>query len=169
MSKPTPTTPRHTMVLIYAEWCGFCKMMKPEWQQFTLECEKIPHVRVIAIESASLGQSLPTGVSQAVVSEIRGFPTIRYYNPSTKKLIDYTGDRTKADFMKFLKKQMSVTAPAAKKKAPAPKKKPSPAPATKKKAPAKDKKKPTKAPAAANGGFVRSGSQFPVGFYSTSS
>jgi thiol-disulfide isomerase/thioredoxin len=65
------------MVLYYAEWCGHCKTMKPEWQKVVsnLSNPKINtnKVNVAEIESSHIGNLVNK-------PEIEGFPTIKMYN-----------------------------------------------------------------------------------------
>jgi len=62
------------LVLYYADWCGHCKDMKPEWQK-TIEHLKASNknIHVGEIESTHI----PNLIHKP---EIAGFPTIKMYN-----------------------------------------------------------------------------------------
>ena len=61
------------MVLYYAEWCGHCQTMKPEWNKVVKKMKKNNNVNIAEIESSHID----TLVNKP---EIQGFPTIKMYN-----------------------------------------------------------------------------------------
>lgn len=81
------------IVLYYANWCGYCQMMKPEWDKFKSQCNS--KYNVAEVESEYLDQ---TGFND----EVEGFPTIKYYD-AKRNMIKFEGDRTADSFLKFMK------------------------------------------------------------------
>lgn len=81
-------------VWFYANWCGHCKVMIDSWNEFVAQAKKqVPHVKVLKIESEHINSK----------HNVTGFPTIRLYKNG--KIIEYSGDRTPEDFLKFIKDQ----------------------------------------------------------------
>lgn len=61
------------MVLYYAEWCGHCKTMKPEWEKVVSKLKDTGKVNVAEIESDLVGHLKDK-------PQIEGYPTIKMYN-----------------------------------------------------------------------------------------
>ena len=61
------------MVLYYAEWCGHCNTMKPEWQKVVNKMNKNNSINVAEIESTHIDDLTHK-------PKIDGFPTIKMYN-----------------------------------------------------------------------------------------
>ena len=71
------------MIMIGAEWCGFCKMLKPEWARFKkFAGDRFIVAAVDAVKHKSIAKKL----------DIHGFPTI--FKVSNGKLSPYTDDRS---------------------------------------------------------------------------
>ena len=64
------------VVLYYAEWCGHCSHMKPEWNKFKSSCNKNVNIGEVEHSSMDLLHKRP---------EIKGYPTIRMYNNNTTR------------------------------------------------------------------------------------
>jgi thiol-disulfide isomerase/thioredoxin len=82
-------------VLFYANWCPHCKNMKDEWEAYA---EMAAFYDVYAFDSAAHtahSEKIKTSNGDLVSS----FPTIIFYKKG-KIFKKYTGDRTKAAFMK---------------------------------------------------------------------
>jgi thiol-disulfide isomerase/thioredoxin len=76
------------MVLIGAEWCGFCQMVKPVWEQFRRFAGKeFPVMAIDAVAFPGLVKKLG----------VKGYPTI--YEVHGGKLKPYTGGRSLFDFV----------------------------------------------------------------------
>jgi thioredoxin-like negative regulator of GroEL len=85
-------------VLFYADWCGHCQHLKPEWSRLKDMHQKQQLAYKLAeIESAAMDalRSRMSDMSELVTVE--GFPTISMYD-NGRKLSDYAGERT-ADAM----------------------------------------------------------------------
>lgn len=74
--KEQPTT----FILFYAEWCGFCKQIKPEWNKFAKK-NKLKNFQMVCIESKNIHPSFG----------IQGYPTLKVHKDG--KLMDYKGGR----------------------------------------------------------------------------
>jgi len=74
------------MVLYYAEWCGHCQTMKPEWNKVVKKLKKNNNnVNIAEIESNHIDKLVnkPT---------IQGFPTIKMYN-NGKEVANFEDER----------------------------------------------------------------------------
>lgn len=76
-----------TLVLFNIEGCVHCKMLEPIWNEVENDIKQNQKLDIIKIE----GKNIPKNVV--------GVPTIRLYKD--EKFIEYNGDRTKEDILKF--------------------------------------------------------------------
>ena len=85
------------MVLYYADWCGHCKTMKPEWQtvvnKFNNPNTNSNKINVAEIESQHIGKLLNK-------PEIEGFPTIKMYN-NGKPVANFEDERIASKIEEF--------------------------------------------------------------------
>jgi len=95
------------MVLYYAEWCGHCNTMKPEWEKFITKM-KDPNVNSTNVKIADVKSDFISALKQK--PEIPGFPTIKMYS-NGKEVADFKDDRIAekmVDFAKSNTKQQDV-------------------------------------------------------------
>jgi len=83
---------KDVFVEFYAPWCGHCKKLAPIWDELGAHYENddkivIAKVDMIANELESV--------------KVRGFPTIKLFK-ADNTVVDYSGGRELADFVKFL-------------------------------------------------------------------
>lgn len=87
-------------VMIYAEWCGHCKKVKPDFEKFAANSplnignQKV-YVRMVDGESEE-GKALGA----------EGFPTFRLYKPDGR-MVEYTGGRNVDEYKEFLTRELS--------------------------------------------------------------
>jgi thiol-disulfide isomerase/thioredoxin len=65
------------MVLYYADWCGHCTTMKPEWQKVVNKMKQSNIVNVAEVESTHIADLVNK-------PEVNGFPSIKMYNSGTE-------------------------------------------------------------------------------------
>ena len=84
------------LVVIYAEWCGYCQMLAPEWKKFAKESKYM--VKAINADNGS---------NKKIVNKIgvQGFPTIKYVNSEGKIGETFSGERNIEEFEKYLAKK----------------------------------------------------------------
>ena len=76
------------MLMVGAEWCGYCQMVKPTWAQFRRFAGKdFPVMAVDAVVYPGLVKKLG----------VKGYPTI--FKVQGGRLKPYTGGRTLFDFV----------------------------------------------------------------------
>ena len=73
------------MVLYYANWCGHCTTMKPEWQKVVNNIKKSNIVNIADVESEHI-----TDLSHNPV--VNGFPSIKMYN-SGNEIANFDDER----------------------------------------------------------------------------
>ena len=66
------------MVLYYADWCGHCQTMKPEWQKVVNKMKSSNRVNVAEVESNHINSLINK-------PQVNGFPTIKMYNSGVEK------------------------------------------------------------------------------------
>ena len=84
------------LVWYFAEWCGHCSVMKPEWEKFIIQNKKKSNTNVAMVRDDYVQQlNNPP--------QIQGYPSIMLYkNGKMKKT--YEGERNSVGFNKFLSK-----------------------------------------------------------------
>lgn len=90
--KPTNLkSPNTAIILFFADWCGHCKNLKPEYIKFA---EKAGFINVYAVDSDS-NKNLLTRMSKQRDDpvNIRGYPTVWIYQDG-KPWKEYTGAHT---------------------------------------------------------------------------
>jgi thiol-disulfide isomerase/thioredoxin len=81
------------MVLYYAEWCGHCTTMKPEWKKVADKMNTNNKINVAEIESTHIDDLVDK-------PKIDGFPTIKMYN-SGKEVAKFEDERIADNIEKF--------------------------------------------------------------------
>jgi thiol-disulfide isomerase/thioredoxin len=81
------------MVLYYAEWCGHCNAMKPEWEKLVEKMKESKQINLADVKSDVIGklQHKP---------EIEGFPTIKMYNKG-QEVAKFEDERSVEKMEKF--------------------------------------------------------------------
>jgi thiol-disulfide isomerase/thioredoxin len=94
------TTPKIIVGKIYAEWCGHCQTLAPEWEKMKVELKPHTSVEIHDINNESTDatqriQSLNDMYLKSSTKKVvaNGFPTI--FMIKNGEVIDYTGNRTK--------------------------------------------------------------------------
>ena len=81
------------IVLYYANWCGHCQMMKPEWNKAASMLANDDNVNVGEIESEYIPKMTTS-------PNVVGFPTIRIYKNGGEGQ-DYEGGRVADEIVEF--------------------------------------------------------------------
>ena len=103
--------PKLLLGLLYADWCGHCQHLKPEWAKMKDIINKDPKMRdqceILEIESADpkLKEKL-NNVNNKIDGEkldVSGYPTIFLRNKG--KLKKYEGGRTAEELLSWIKSE----------------------------------------------------------------
>ncbi|KAI8646146.1 thioredoxin-like protein [Parasitella parasitica] len=92
---------RDVLLEIYAPWCGHCQALAPVYQQLgevmqANNAEKDHGIVIAKMDGTVNDVPLSAGFS------VKGYPTIKLFKANTNTIVDYTGQRTLHDFVKFL-------------------------------------------------------------------
>lgn len=92
---------KDVLLEIYAPWCGHCQALAPTYQQLgevmqVNNAEKDHDVVIAKMDGTINDVPLSAGFS------VKGYPTIKLFKADTNTIVDYTGQRTLHDFVKFL-------------------------------------------------------------------
>jgi len=90
------------LVKFYAPWCGHCQHMSAAFEEAADEL----HDQVTSSKLAEVDATVATAV--AAKYGVQGFPTIKLFE-SGKESKEYSGDRTRADLVAFVKKAAAET------------------------------------------------------------
>jgi protein disulfide-isomerase-like protein len=83
-----------TLLFFHATWCGHCKKFMPTFDKFAK-----------AINGGKLNiVKFDSDKDKSVVEKfgVQGFPTLMLHDPKSKSFINYTGDRSITDLVKFV-------------------------------------------------------------------
>ena len=95
-----------SLVLYYAPWCGHCKKLMPEFQQFQQSYDGPVTIKAVDCDANK---------ELAQKHNIQGFPTIRYYAHGTNQpneYVEYSGPRNATGLHEFMNKVSGVVAKA---------------------------------------------------------
>lgn len=95
---------KHSIVLFYANWCGWCTKLKPEFNKVAERCkEQNVECDVLAVD-IDKSQSLITRLKEdsECPAEIKSWPTMILYLPNGRMYGKYIGNREVDDIFDTL-------------------------------------------------------------------
>ena len=104
------------MVLYYADWCGHCNTMKPEWQKVVNKMNIRNNSRSNSMNKINLAEIESTHIGDLINKpQVDGFPTIKMYNNGSE-VAKFEDERIADKMEKFAlsnSRQSSMTRQAA--------------------------------------------------------
>lgn len=94
------TEDKFVLLEAYAPWCGHCKKLEPIYTDLA---EKL------AAETDIVIAKMDATENEHNLMPVQGFPTLRLFKPGSKTPVDYSGDRSLKDLVKFLETQVGRT------------------------------------------------------------
>lgn len=88
-----------TLILCYADWCGWCQRFKPTWGKIKATLSKSKDIHVVEVEYDNI-HLMPKSLQN-----VRGFPMIQILK-SGKVKKEYQGDRNHNDIVTFALSQV---------------------------------------------------------------
>ena len=85
------------MIWYHAEWCGHCKHMASEWEDFNKHCQSKN------INTAKISDEMLSDLKYE--HNVEGFPTIELHN-NGKKVKDFNQQRNSKEFITFLENNL---------------------------------------------------------------
>jgi protein disulfide-isomerase-like protein len=89
-----------TIMLFHADWCGHCQSFMPTFDKFSQNINK-SKLNVVKFNA---------DIDKKHISSfnVEGFPTVMLHDPKSKRFIDYTGDRSMGDLVKFINENSNI-------------------------------------------------------------
>ena len=94
------TDDKYVLLEAYAPWCGHCKKLEPIYLEMA---EKLSGETDLVVAKMDATENEHPSMP------VSGFPTLRLFKPGNKTPVDYQGDRSLKDLVKFLEKELGRT------------------------------------------------------------
>ncbi len=89
-----------TLLFFHADWCGHCQRFMPIFDKFSKNINggKLNIIKFNADKDRKYTESFRIG----------GFPTVLLHDNKSRKFLEYNGDRTITDLVKFVNENANI-------------------------------------------------------------
>lgn len=84
---------KYVLLEAYAPWCGHCKKLTPIYDELAQKLQTEEDIVIAKMDATENEHSL---------MPVTGFPTLRLFKPNSRTPVDYSGDRSLKDLVKFM-------------------------------------------------------------------
>lgn len=91
---------RPALIWFYADWCGHCNAMKPEWQKFESKCSRTPGNKMVVKVNSDFQPNLTSNLAE-ISKHVEGYPSI--FQVRGNRLRRYDGQRHHVPLLKALR------------------------------------------------------------------
>ena len=91
---------KKALIWFYADWCGHCQQMKPEWEKFEDKCKKLKGNRMVVKVNSDFQPKLTENLS-AIANHVEGYPTI--LTVKGNRIQKYNGPREHNNLLNYLR------------------------------------------------------------------
>ncbi|ORZ22330.1 thioredoxin-like protein [Absidia repens] len=88
---------------VYAPWCGHCKNLAPTWEKLGEQIKGVKNGNVVIAKMDGIDNDIPPEGNM----KVEGFPTLKFFKAETNEVVDYSGDRSYEDLVKFINEQVT--------------------------------------------------------------
>lgn len=90
-----------TMYFFFADWCGFCQKVKPEWEKL----KETKQINGVDVEYTALDADDNANKKMQEKHDVSGFPTF-VFKKADGTSVKYSGERTSKGLIEFMKKHI---------------------------------------------------------------
>jgi len=84
---------KNAFVEFYAPWCGHCKQLAPIWDQLAEKFKDSADIVIAKVDAT---------VNEVERVKVTSFPTLKYFSKDSDKVVNYSGERTLEELIKFV-------------------------------------------------------------------
>ena len=91
---------KYVLLEAYAPWCGHCKKLAPIYEELAQKLAGESDITIAKMDATENEHNL---------MPVTGFPTLKLFKPNSKTPVNYEGDRSLKDLVKFMETQTGRT------------------------------------------------------------
>lgn len=91
---------KYVLLEAYAPWCGHCKKLTPIYEDLAKQLSNETDITIAKMDATD---------NEHPAMPVTGFPTLKLFKPHSRTPVNYEGDRSLKDLVKFLETQTGRT------------------------------------------------------------